>query len=153
MSYLDCLIYAAFVAVMLAVAWRFLPLLRHSFRLEQSPGWPTATATVVSGTVGPFTPGRGPIFQGAFMTYRYSAEGAPFDGMFVLSNESGIRLKQTMAELIGQTIEVRFNRRKPSVSILNDFRDKRFGDLEASQNPLFLRQAPVDSLDEAINRM
>jgi hypothetical protein len=153
MNHFDYVASAIFLAGMSVIAWHLVPPLLHSYRLEQSPSWPTATATIVSGAVGSFNAGRGHIFQGAFLTYRYSVNGTQCEGKFLLSNESGIRVKQVMDELIEKTLDVRYNPRKPSISILNDFHDKRFGSLGASQNPLNLRQAPFDSVEAATNRM
>jgi hypothetical protein len=153
MDKFDYLFLVAWFALMCAIASHWWPTVRHVFRLGQAPGWPTATATMLSGTIGSFIVGRGKALQGAFITYRYSVNGVQFEGKFVLSNESGIRLKPIMNELIDSTVDVRYSPREPGISVLNNFHDKRFGSLNASQDPLELRQAPLDSLDAAINRM
>jgi hypothetical protein len=143
------LFWALWLAIMAGLVWHYAPLVRHSYHLGQSPRWPAISAKIVGGAIGTIDNGRRTL-PAAFLSYRYSVNGAPFVGKFFLRDETDIRLKSVKKAVTGAEIDIRYQPNNPSISVLNDFRDQRLGGFTASQNPLHLRQGAPPSLEDEI---
>ena len=141
------------LAIATVVGRHFWPLMQYSIRVEQSPSWPTVAATITGATTGIIDAGQHHYSPAAFMTYRYSVNERQLEGKFVLSRDTTVRLDSTKDRLVGAEIDVRYQPGNPSISILSNFHDPRFGAFSASQNPLFLRKDTEASIRDAMKRI
>jgi Protein of unknown function (DUF3592) len=117
----------ALMAVLAVIEVRFL------VRRLRSAKWPTAGATIHAGFVGSIGKGG----RAASFTYQFPVEDGLYYGRFILmANEEGGR--KLLRELDGQSVQVRYNPRRPEISFLLNLYDARFNGVAASQNPYWL---------------
>ena len=94
--------------------------------------------------------GRGPT-SACFIGYCFSVEGKRYTGLFALYGREE-NVERVHKNFPSGSIRVRYNPADPSVSSLVDLLDPRFEDLEATQNPAHLVNAPLFDLEDAIGR-
>lgn len=140
-----------FMTLMLSLlAWWYSTQIRHFLKRMSSRRWPTTDATMQKGTVGRVSGNRASWAYGSFFGYSFFVQNSPYAGLFVLigDEEHASALQDRLA---GSTVGIRYNPRDPSVSFIADPYDPRFEGLTATQNPMWLKQAPPLQLN-AIKR-
>jgi hypothetical protein len=110
------------VLAMILVCYVVFADARYTLRRRASKNWPSATATIDSGSVGFRGPlsGLPSILYRVHFTYSYCVDGSKHDGRFFLltnSKNAGEGLRQ---KLVGRSVPVKYNDRKPEVSLLMD---------------------------------
>ena len=133
------------------VGWLLFRQIRHMAQQHSSVRWPAVDAAIQKGPTG-LVPvvGRGPT-SACFIGYCFSVEGKRYTGLFALYGRED-NVERVHKNFPSGSIRVRYNPADPSVSSLVDLRDPRFEDLEATQNPAHLVNAPLFDLKDAIGR-
>jgi len=88
--------------------------LRYTLRRRRSRNWPTTAAKIEGAVLGPG------VFRQVHFTYSYCVNGLQHTGRFYLlvtSRKTGEELRQS---LVGRSVPVKYDERKPKVALLMD---------------------------------
>jgi hypothetical protein len=123
--------------------WWYFARSRHLWRRFSSRRWPTVTATIQQGSVGPISFGRGVTVPAAFLGYGFVVEGIRRAGIFAIYGTQDDKILRRLQEkLAGGSVEIRYDPSDVGLSYLVDLHDSRFEGLTVTQNPESLSQAP-----------
>jgi hypothetical protein len=136
------------VLLLILGAWYFVQI-RHLLRRSRSKGWPAVEATPQRGSVGKIAVGKGASVPAAFVGYAYTVQGIRYAGFFAICGDDQ-RVRKLNEELVGGSIQVRYDPSSPNFSFLVNESDPRFDGLKATQNPDRLGQSPPFDLQDAI---
>jgi hypothetical protein len=133
------------------LVWWWLVQGRHAWQRFSSRRWPTVTATIQKGSIGPLSFGRGVTVPAAFLGYGFLVQGIRRAGIFaVYGSGDENTLRSLEDKLAGAPLDIRYDPSDPGVSYLVDPRDSRFEGLTVTQNPEWLSQAPEFHIGDAI---
>ena len=111
-----------YALTMMLISYMVLVDLRYTFRRRRSKNWPTTAAIIDSGIVG----FRGPlshlpsILHRVHFTYSYRVHGSEHHGRFFLLVDSKTAGEDLRQKLVGRTVPVKYDDRKPDVALLTD---------------------------------
>jgi Protein of unknown function (DUF3592) len=142
--------YTIAVAAVIFAAYILSTWLRYASQRSKSRTWPAAPATIEGATVGFVSRGIGVKVPAVYFNYRYSLGDRNYTGLFLLSGGSNMQLKTIKDRFTRKQISVRYDPAHPSVSVLDALPADDTVGFKASQNPFWLRQAPVPSIEETI---
>jgi hypothetical protein len=142
--------YAIAIAVAVFAAYWLSIWIRYATQRKQSRTWPVAPATVEGATVGFVSRGVGVRIPAVYFNYRYSANDRSYTGLFLVHGGSNMQLKTVKDRFTRKTINVRYDPANPSVSLIEPLSADDLVGFKPSQNPFWLRQAPVPSIEETI---
>ena len=115
------------VTVLALVAWTVVPQTQYLLRQMQSAKWPTATAAIQEDFVGSLPDGG----HAASFKYQFAVKENLYRGQFlVIAGED--RATRLLKELDGQTIQVRYDPRRPEISFLINCYDSSLGGAQRS---------------------
>jgi len=142
--------YAIALAVAVFVAYILSTWLRYASQRSKSRTWPAAPAVVEGATIGFISRGVGVKIPAVYFNYRYSVGDRNYTGLFLLSGGSNIQLKTVKDRFTRKQINVRYDPANPSVSLIEPLATNDLVGFKPSQNPFWLRQAPIPSIEETI---
>lgn len=142
--------YAIALAVAAFAAYILSTWLRYASQRSKSRSWPIAPATVEGATVGFVSRGVGVKIPAVYFNYRYSVGERNYTGLFLLSGGSNMQIKTIKERFTRKRISVRYDAAHPSVSLIDPLPADELVGFRPSQNPFWLRQAPVPSIEETI---
>jgi len=122
--------------------------IRYIIGCYRSNHWPTTSATIQKGALGRISLGKGD-YPASFLGYAYIVQGIRYAGFFVLYGDKAL-LTMLHETLPGASLQIRYDPKNPNISYLVDTRDSRFQALTASQDPVWLNQAPAFDLQDAL---
>ena len=115
--------YVAFVAVV---------EFRHFTRRFLSSRWPTVTATIRAESIGSLGKGG----RAAFFIYDFIVNDTPYTGRFAVMSLTGEdQGRKLLNKLDGLPISIRYNPKRPKISLLVNLFDMRFDGAIGTQNP------------------
>jgi len=96
--------------------------LRYTLRSRRSKNWPTTAATINSGIVGFQGPlsGLPSVLNRVHFTYSYRVRGLEHQGRFFLLVNSKTAGEDLRQKLVGRSVCVKYDDRKPEVALLMD---------------------------------
>ena len=131
--------------------WWWLAQGRHAWQRLSSRRWPTATATIQKGSIGPISFGRGVTVSAAFLGYGFVVEGSRRAGIFAIYGTQDVDILQRLEDrLAGASVDIRYDPSDLGVSYLSDLHDPLFEGLTVTQNPEWLSQAPEFHIGDVI---
>jgi hypothetical protein len=142
--------YAIAVAAILFVAWVLNIWLRYVTGRKKSQTWPAAPATIEVGTIANISRGVAVSVPAVFFNYRFTANDRSYTGLFVVSGGSNRQLGTVKDRFTRKTINVHYDPANPKISYIEPLPADDLIGFKASQNPFWLRQAPVPSISETI---
>jgi Protein of unknown function (DUF3592) len=139
------------VVLLAGMGWWYSVQIRHYLKRQSSRRWPTANATIRKGAVVRVSGNRGSWAYGSFLKYAFEVQDEGYAGLFALigDEEHAVALQDRLADA---SLTVRYNPRDPNISFVADPYDSRFEGLTATQNPIWLDQAPPFQITNAIRR-
>jgi hypothetical protein len=142
--------YTIALAAVIFAAYLLITWLRYATQRRQSRTWPVTPATVEGATVGFVSRGIGVKIPAVYFNYRFSARDRAYTGLFLLSGGSNMQIKTVKDRFTRKSINVRYDPANPSVSLIDPLPASDLVGFKSSQNPFWLRQAPVPSIEETI---
>jgi hypothetical protein len=137
--------YAIALAAFIFAAYILSTWLRYASQRSKSRAWPVAPATV-----GFVSRGIGVKIPAVYFNYRYSVGDRNYTGLFLLSGGSNMQLKTVKDRFTRKQISVRYDPAHTGVSLIDPLPVDDLVGFKPSQNPFWLRQAPVPSIEETI---
>jgi hypothetical protein len=142
--------YAIAVAVAVFVAYVLNTWLRFVSGRKKSRTWPKAPAVIEGGTVANISRGVAVSIPAVFFNYRFTANDRTYTGLFLVSGGSNRQLGTVKDRFMRKTITIHYHAANPKVSFIEPLPADELVGFKASQNPFWLRQAPVPSISETI---
>jgi hypothetical protein len=102
------------------------------------------------GTIAQLSRGVAVSIPAIFFNYRFTANDRSYIGLFLVSGGSNMQLKTVKDRFTRKTITVHYDPSNPKISFIDPLDPNDLVGFKASQNPFWLRQAPVPSISETI---
>ena len=151
MNEFEVLDWVVTLALLSILIWWCFAQSRHVWRRFSSRRWPTVTATIQKGSVGPISFGRGVTVPAAFLGYAFVIEGIRRAGIFAIYGTQDENILHRLEDkLAGSSVDVRYDPSDLGLSYLVDLHDSRFEGLTVTQNPERVSQAPEFHIEDVI---
>jgi hypothetical protein len=110
------------LAVLAGIVYMFFVDARYTLRRRASKNWPATAATIDSGIVGSSGPlaSLPSILYRVHFTYSYQVNGLQHSGRFFCLTQGKQRGEELRRALVGKSVSVRYDVRKPEVALLVD---------------------------------
>ena len=142
--------YAIAVAAVVFVAYVLNVWLRFLSARQKSRIWPTAPATIDGATIAQVSRGVAVSIPAIFFNYRFTVNDRSYTGLFLVSGGSNMQLKTVKDRFTRKSITIHYDPSNPKISFIEPLDANDLAGFKASQNPFWLRQAPVPSISETI---
>jgi hypothetical protein len=132
------------------MGWWFSIPIRYWILRHRSRNWVAVEATIQRGGIASVSFKSGVEAPVLFLGYAFTLEGHRYARFLAIYGVKREQLLPLQNSLPGQSISVLYNPSNPDESLLERYDDPRFAGTKATQNPLWLRQAPTFSLRESL---